>query len=175
MRKYSEKKFERIEGCDCFKCREVEFKKEWKNDINEEKHDVNEKTWDKKSGCDCFKCREITINVECNKGNEKHSEDKPKKNDKNDWIREKLEAYIDTRVVISTIDSTHATGRVIYVKKEYVVLGPTFPYSPVTLESNAFPSPLAPIELFKQYYIRLDAIAGFGQQQNALPLPSAPV
>ncbi|MET1013906.1 MAG: hypothetical protein ABWX61_05285 [Paenisporosarcina sp.] len=81
MRSYTERKWEKKEGCNCLNCREVEYKV-----IKEERHeekwkeDSHENKWDKNDRCDCYKCREkedyhekviIVNSFECNKDDDK--------------------------------------------------------------------------------------------------------
>jgi hypothetical protein len=158
-----QEKWEKKDGCDCYKCREVEIKD----------HDYcPDKKWDKRESCDCKKCREITIKVECNNDHNKKDHDKKdhdkkeqekKKHDRNDWIREKLEGFIDSRVVIFTKGGTHTEGTVRDVRKDFVVLVPTIntTFEAVEVESNDQGDTL---ENFLKYFIRLDDIVGFGQE-----------
>lgn len=65
-----QKKWEKLEGCDCIRCRDEEIKMEKRNHYQD--HEIQ---WEKKDGCDCFKCREVNINVVCKEDKEdKHDQ-----------------------------------------------------------------------------------------------------
>lgn len=64
---YNKKKWEKIEGCGCFKCREAE--------ITIECH----KDYDKKEDCKCAKCGDVNIHVQCNEDHDKKKKDECEK------------------------------------------------------------------------------------------------
>ncbi|EPD54216.1 hypothetical protein HMPREF1210_00201 [Paenisporosarcina sp. HGH0030] len=69
---YSKKTWVKIEGCDCFKCREAESKEKC-----EKNHD-----WDKKNECKCAKCGDVNIHVVCKEeDHDKKDHDEKKKDD----------------------------------------------------------------------------------------------
>lgn len=144
MKSYNEKKWERKEDCNCWKCRE-----------NEEVHE------------------KIVINVDCNKehdrDNQKNDYDKKdqdkkdheKKHDSNKWIREILEKnFLYKEVTFFTKDSTHTEGIVSEVGKEFVKL--VRGNEPIEVESNCEND--EELEEFDLYFIRLDCICGFGRE-----------
>ncbi|MBU0940690.1 MAG: hypothetical protein KKD36_04560 [Bacteroidetes bacterium] len=154
------KKWEKLNHCNCWKCREVIEKDSFKDSHYDE-------SWEMKDGCNCKKCREITIKVDCNKEHDKKSSDKKDSYDHNEWIREKLHHLTDTRVSIFIKDGTHAEGTVKDVKKDYVSLSPTvFPVNELAeVFSNSDDTLL---EEFQKYFIRLDDISGFGSDLNSI-------
>ncbi|WP_342543291.1 hypothetical protein MHH33_06755 [Paenisporosarcina sp. FSL H8-0542] len=88
--KYNKKTWEKIEGCDCFKCREAETKVEW----CDHKHD-----WDKK---ECPKCGDVNIKVVCEKDNHDKKDDHDKKKhdcEKCTGKTDKVEFQSDTSVL----------------------------------------------------------------------------
>jgi hypothetical protein len=57
---YKKEKWEKIEGCDCFKCREAD------KEENDKKHD-----WDKKEESKCSKCGDVHVHVVCKEDDKK--------------------------------------------------------------------------------------------------------
>ncbi|MGB3261426.1 hypothetical protein [Paenisporosarcina sp.] len=68
---YNKKKWRKLEGCDCWRCREVEVEVDCNGKHEDEKHEGNS-----------FKCSDININVNC--GNDKKDDDHGKGKDHDD-------------------------------------------------------------------------------------------
>jgi hypothetical protein len=67
----NKKKWRKLEGCDCWRCREVEVEVDCNKKHEDEKHESNS-----------FKCSDININVNC--GNDKKDDDHGKGKDHDD-------------------------------------------------------------------------------------------
>ena len=76
---YNKKKWEKIDGCECFKCREVEIKVECTKEKEE---------------CACNKCKELNVNVFCN--NDQHNDKKHDECNKCKGPQNKIEFKSDT-------------------------------------------------------------------------------
>jgi len=107
------------------------------------------------------------------KKDDKH--DKHDKHDDNEWIRDLLSGKFDGRkVTIFTKDGTHTVGTVDDVKKDFVKLVSTeVPCAPVNSGYYTYTKPVKVksdqnqvLETFDKYFVRLDAIVGFGEPQD---------
>lgn len=83
----NKKKWEKLDHCDCWKCREVV------DNVRCEEH--YEEKWEKKEDCTCFKCSDINIKVDCNNGQHDKKEKDDKKCDKCKGPTDKVEFKSD--------------------------------------------------------------------------------
>lgn len=86
------------------------------------------------------------------------------KDDTNPWIRELLEEFLERRVSFFTKDGTHTEGTLKEIMKDFIILDLTYqPYtSPDAVEVISNIDNVG-LETFKQYFVRLDDIVGFGE------------